>query len=110
MIFTDPLTELKKKANEYISVEDALHLISKKLGCSLAVAAELILSKLPDEYDWNGNPVNPPFFGKMAGIATFSHCDEGPVVRTMLLNIIENNPDAFEVNEPSIDFNDDIPF
>ncbi|MEI7286030.1 hypothetical protein [Pectobacterium carotovorum] len=108
--FTDPLLELKNKANEYISVENALHLISKKLGCSIAVAAEIILLKLPDENDWHGNPINPSFFGKKVGVSTFSYCDDRPMLRTMLLNIIENNPNAFAVDEPPTDFDDDIPF
>lgn len=100
MVSIDPLIELKKKANEYISVEDAIYIISKKLDCSLAVAAEIILSKLPDENDWNGDPINPPFFGVKVGIATFSHCDNRPLVRKMLLNVMENDSYAFEEDIP----------
>ena len=106
----DPLSELKKKANELITVEDTLYIISKKLGCSRVYAAEIILSKLPDEKDGNGHSINPSFFGRKVGIATFSHCDDRPLIRKMLLSIIEGDSYAFEESEAPIDFDDDIPF
>ncbi len=116
-VTSDPLSELKLKAKEFISVQEAISAISNKLDCPYSIAAEIILSKLPDEKDCDGNSINPVFFGKKVGIATFSHCDDRPLIRSMLLSIIENDSYAYidnpvvSINEPPMDFDDtDIPF
>ncbi|HDS1115212.1 hypothetical protein OCJ35_25130 [Pluralibacter gergoviae] len=106
----NPLSELRDKAKDYISVEDALHIISKKLDCSLTTAAEIILHKIPDDSDWNGDAINPSFFGKKLGTATFLHCDNRPLVRSMLMAIINDEATAFVKIEEPTDFDLDIPF
>ncbi|WP_340618343.1 hypothetical protein [Xenorhabdus entomophaga] len=111
IITSDPLSELKKKASEFLSIEEVLNIISNKLECSRAVAAEILLSKLPDEYDYDNNSINPPFFVKKIGIATFPYCDGRPLIRSILLSIVEGDPYIYE-EEPltaPMDF-DDIPF
>ncbi|SFO12007.1 hypothetical protein [Xenorhabdus japonica] len=62
VFLADPLSELKSKAKDFISIEDTLNIICEMLDCSLVTAAEIILLKLPDDRDWNNSPVNPPFF------------------------------------------------
>lgn len=107
----DPILELKAKARNFISLEATLSIISEKLGCSLSTAAEIILSKIPDEYDWNDNLINPSFFGKKLGIATFSHCNDRPSLRNLLKSVLEEDPYAFEeITTDSNDFDSDIPF
>ncbi|HDT2998926.1 TPA: hypothetical protein QHL53_001123 [Proteus mirabilis] len=106
---SDPLEELKRKANNFISIEETLQIICSKLDCSRKIAAEIVLSKLPDEYDYDNNPINPSFFGKKLGVATFSYCDNRPSIRSMLLSILEDDKYAFEEEVPPIDFSD-IPF
>lgn len=112
LITSDPLDELKRKANKFVSIEEVLQIISSKLDCSRKIAAEIILSKLPDEYDHDNNSINPSFFGKKLGVATFSYCDDRPSVRSMLLSILEDDKYAFEEEIPPTDFSDfsDIPF
>ncbi|CAK7044597.1 hypothetical protein [Morganella morganii] len=105
----DPIEDLRRKANQFVSVEEVLTIICSKLDCSRKVAAEIVLSKLPDEYDHDNRPINPLFFGKKLGIATFSYCDNRPLVRDMLLSIIQDDQYAFEKEVLPTDF-DDIPF
>ncbi|CDM90180.1 MULTISPECIES: hypothetical protein [Xenorhabdus] len=100
VFLADPLSELKSKAKDFISIEDTLNIICEMLDCSLVTAAEIILLKLPDDRDWNNSPVNPPFFGEKLGIATFSYCDNRPLIRELLKNIIENDPFSFEDSIP----------
>ncbi|RKE90656.1 hypothetical protein [Xenorhabdus ehlersii] len=49
VFLADPLSELKNKAKDFVSVEDALNIICEMLDCSLVTAAEIILLKLPDD-------------------------------------------------------------
>lgn len=56
------INDLKRKYNNLISVADAMNYICDKLGCHQGIAAELILSHLPEEYDVMGKPANVFFF------------------------------------------------
>lgn len=89
--YHDLVSDLERKYNNLISVADAMDSICKKLGCHQGIAAELILSRLPGEYDVMGKPANALFFGKRVGLSTFKYYENSPSIRVMLMRAIEKD-------------------
>ncbi|MFQ0972372.1 hypothetical protein [Gilliamella sp. BG6] len=107
----DAIKELEEAKRKLISVEDTLLLISKKFNIDRITAAEYLLIKLSENFDFNNWYENPPCFGKRLGIATFTYVKDDIFIDVMLKRIIENDSRAFEkeVDSP-IDWDSEIPF
>ncbi|CRL45791.1 hypothetical protein SGGMMB4_03843 [Sodalis glossinidius str. 'morsitans'] len=97
VINSDPLAELQKKAEEFISIKEVLSLFCKKLGCNVETAAEIIISKLPNDNDFHGQPINLGFFGEKIGTATFVPCEHEPSLRQLLIDIVRGDESAFAI-------------
>lgn len=85
------ISDLERKYNDLISVADAMNSICEKLGCHQRIAAELILSHLPEEDDVMRKPANVFFFGKRVGLSTFKYYENSPSIRVMLMRAIEQD-------------------
>ena len=107
----DAIKELEEAKKKLISVEDTLLLISKRFDIDRITAAEYLLMKFSENFNFNNCYGNPPYFGKRLGIATFTHVEKDIFIDVMLKRIIENDSTAFEkeMNIPN-DWDSDIPF
>lgn len=107
----DVIKELEEAKRKLISVEDTLLLISKKFNIDRVTAAEYLLMKLSENFDFEAWNKNPPCFGRRSGIATFTYVQDDIHIDVMLKRIIENDSRAFEKEITSaIDWDSEIPF
>ena len=107
----DAIKELEEAKKKLISVEDTLLLISKKFDIDRITAAEYLLMKLSENFNFNNCYENPPCFGKRLGIATFTYVEKDIFIDVMLKRIIENDSTAFEKEmDIPIEWDSDIPF
>lgn len=97
VINSGPLAELQKKGEEFISIKEVLSLICEKLGCNVETSAEIILSKLPNDNDFHGQPINLGFFGEKIGTATFIYCEHEPSLRQLLIDIVRGDVSALSI-------------
>lgn len=103
-----PIDNLRKAQENLITIEDTLLFLQKKYSYSRKEAAEVLFHLLPDEENFRGQFMNPSFFGKKIGIATFSHVVYEPNIYQLLRDIIADKDCAFEALPISDD--SDVPF
>ncbi|WP_168393202.1 hypothetical protein [Erwinia amylovora] len=79
----DLIKDLESKSKKYMCLADVLIYLSLKLNCDVAVAAEILLSRIPLEQG-----INPSFFGQIIGMATFRQSPNDPLLSDLLENVI----------------------